>query len=73
MEKCAFCNADGDFLVVPQQGSYGSYRVCGKLQVFWRSNIPPYGFVFSVDLSDCPSRGYIAEVLVHSQLLDLGP
>lgn len=21
MDNCAFCNADGDFLIVPQQGS----------------------------------------------------
>ncbi|GJZ76679.1 homogentisate 1,2-dioxygenase [Tanacetum coccineum] len=82
MEKCAFCNADGDFLVVPQQGKHlhakwamDHYRVCGKLQVSPGEVIfLPQGFRFSVDLSDGPSRGYVAEVFgTHFQLLDLGP
>lgn len=33
MDNCAFCNADGDFLIVPQQGS--KYITC-FLIVLWK-------------------------------------
>lgn len=32
MDGCAFCNADGDFLIVPQQGSESSGLQTTKIQ-----------------------------------------
>ncbi|KAL5697945.1 homogentisate 1,2-dioxygenase [Ranunculus cassubicifolius] len=75
MENCAFCNADGDFLVVPQQGRLWITTECGKLQVSpGEIVVLPQGFRFSVDLPDGPSSGYVAEIFgTHFQLPDLGP
>ncbi|XP_072981924.1 homogentisate 1,2-dioxygenase [Typha latifolia] len=75
MNGCAFCNADGDFLIVPQQGRLLITTECGKLQVSpGEIVVIPQGFRFSVDLPDGPSRGYIAEIFgTHFQLPDLGP
>lgn len=75
MDSCAFCNADGDFLIVPQKGRLWITTECGRLQVSPGEIIVlPQGFRFSVDLPDGPSRGYVAEVFgVHFQLPDLGP
>ncbi|GJU65723.1 homogentisate 1,2-dioxygenase [Tanacetum coccineum] len=75
MENCAFCNADGDFLIVPQQGRLWITTECGKLQVSpGEVVILPQGFRFSVNLPDGPSRGYVSEVFgTHFQLPDLGP
>ncbi|PIA57977.1 hypothetical protein AQUCO_00500124v1 [Aquilegia coerulea] len=75
MENCAFCNADGDFLVVPQEGRLWITTECGKLQVSPGEIIVlPQGFRFDVNLPDGPSRGYVAEVFgTHFQLPDLGP
>ncbi|GJU79239.1 homogentisate 1,2-dioxygenase [Tanacetum coccineum] len=54
---------------------YGSLQSVWKItSVSWRSNIPPSRIPFFVDLSDGPSRGYVAEVFgTHFQLPDLGP
>nr|KJB13252.1 hypothetical protein B456_002G065000 [Gossypium raimondii] len=75
MDNCAFCNADGDFLVVPQQGRLWITTECGRLQVSpGEIVVLPQGFRFVVDLPDGPSRGYVAEVFgTHFQLPDLGP
>ncbi|PKI37681.1 hypothetical protein CRG98_041974 [Punica granatum] len=75
MEDCAFCNADGDFLVVPQKGRLWITTECGRLQVSpGEVVVLPQGFRFSVDLPDGPSRGYVAEIFgTHFQLPDLGP
>ncbi|KAF9588131.1 hypothetical protein IFM89_007607 [Coptis chinensis] len=75
MENSAFCNADGDFLVVPQKGRLCVTTECGKLQVSpGEVVVLPQGFRFSIDLPDGPSRGYVAEVFgTHFQLPDLGP
>eukprot|EP00252_Welwitschia_mirabilis_P024120 TRINITY_DN7032_c0_g1_i1.p1 TRINITY_DN7032_c0_g1~~TRINITY_DN7032_c0_g1_i1.p1 ORF type:complete len:464 (+),score=71.45 TRINITY_DN7032_c0_g1_i1:262-1653(+) len=74
MENCAFCNADGDFLIVPQQGRLWITTELGKLQVSpGEIAVLQQGFRFSVDLPDGPSRGYILEVFgSHFQLPDLG-
>ncbi|KAF6158429.1 hypothetical protein GIB67_022026 [Kingdonia uniflora] len=75
MEYCAFCNADGDFLIVPQEGRLWIDTECGKLQLSpGEIGVLPQGFRFSITLPDGPSRGYIAEVFgSHYQLPDLGP
>ncbi|KAJ8765231.1 hypothetical protein K2173_011911 [Erythroxylum novogranatense] len=64
MDNCAFCNADGDFLIVPQQGRLWISTECGKLQVSpGEIAVIPQGFRFAVALPDGPSRGYVAEIL----------
>jgi homogentisate 1,2-dioxygenase len=75
MENCAFCNADGDFLIVPQKGRLWITTECGKLQVSpGEIVVLPQGFRFAVNLPDGPSRGYVAEIFgTHFQLPDLGP
>ncbi|KAG9446114.1 hypothetical protein H6P81_012242 [Aristolochia fimbriata] len=75
MDNCAFCNADGDFLIVPQKGRLWITTECGRMQVSpGEIVVLPQGFRFSVYLPDGPSRGYIAEVFgTHFQLPDLGP
>lgn len=75
MDNCAFCNADGDFLIVPQKGRLSITTECGKLQVSpGEIVVLPHGFRFVVDLPDGPSRGYVAEIFgAHFQLPDLGP
>lgn len=75
MDGCAFCSADGDFLLVPQMGKLWITTECGKLQVTpGEIVVIPQGFRFSVDLPDGPSRGYVAEIFgTHFQLPDLGP
>ncbi|KAJ4846351.1 hypothetical protein Tsubulata_021403 [Turnera subulata] len=75
MHNSALCNADGDFLVIPQKGRLWITTECGKLQVSpGEILVLPQGFRFSVDLPDGLSRGYVAEVFgTHFQLPDLGP
>ncbi|XP_008784438.2 homogentisate 1,2-dioxygenase isoform X2 [Phoenix dactylifera] len=75
MEGCAFCNADGDFLIVPQKGRLLITTECGKLQVSpGEMVVLPQGFRFAINLPDGPSRGYVAEVFgTHFQLPELGP
>ncbi|KAK4767848.1 hypothetical protein SAY87_002989 [Trapa incisa] len=75
MDKCAFCNADGDFLLVPQKGRLWITTECGRLQVSPDEIVVlPQGFRFAIDLPDGPSRGYVAEIFgTHFQLPDLGP
>ncbi|XP_062011497.1 homogentisate 1,2-dioxygenase [Rosa rugosa] len=75
MDDRAFCNADGDFLIVPQLGRLWITTECGRLLVSpGEIAVLPQGFRFAVDLPDGPSRGYVAEVFgTHFQLPDLGP
>ncbi|XP_020531640.1 homogentisate 1,2-dioxygenase isoform X2 [Amborella trichopoda] len=75
MDSCAFCSADGDFLIVPQKGRLWLTTECGRLQICpGEIVVLPQGFRFSVDLPDGPSRGYVAEVFgTHFQLPELGP
>lgn len=75
MEGCAFANADGDFLIVPQQGRLWITTELGRLQVSpGEIVVLQQGFRYSVDLPDGPSRGYVVEVFGgHFQLPDLGP
>ena len=73
------CNADGDFLIVPQQGNLLIVTELGKLHVqTCEIVVIPRGVRFSVvpDLGeDCTfARGYILEVFKgHFELPGLGP
>ncbi len=74
MVDSAFCNSDGDFLIVPQEGvlhirtEFGLMDVApGEICVIQR------GMRFAVSV-DGPSRGYINEIFkAHFILPDLGP
>jgi len=77
--KC-MCNADGDFLIVPQQGTLCLVTEMGRLLVHpCEIVVIPRGIKFSVDLQleeeGCPfARGYILEVFKgHFELPGLGP
>lgn len=74
--KKAFYSADGDFLIVAQQGALDIRTELGRLLV--RPNeivVIPRGIRYRVDLVDGePIRGYILELYEgHFQLPELGP
>ncbi|KAF9048822.1 homogentisate 1,2-dioxygenase [Panaeolus papilionaceus] len=75
MDKKAFCNTDGDMLILPQQGRLDIQTEFGKLMV--RSGelcVIQRGMKFKVTLPDGPSRGYIQEIYgAHYTLPELGP
>ncbi|XP_065838067.1 homogentisate 1,2-dioxygenase-like [Oscarella lobularis] len=74
MENKCLYNADGDLLIVPQQGVLKITTEFGKMQVTLNEIcVIQQGMRFSVDVSG-PSRGYILEVFNgHFRLPDLGP
>ncbi|KAJ4245818.1 hypothetical protein NW762_013942 [Fusarium torreyae] len=73
--KRAFYSADGDFLIVAQQGALDIRTELGRLLV--RPNeiaVIPRGVRFRVDLVNGSVRGYILELFQgHFQLPELGP
>eukprot|EP00300_Choanocystis_sp_HF-7_P002181 c11695_g1_i1.p1 GENE.c11695_g1_i1~~c11695_g1_i1.p1 ORF type:complete len:355 (+),score=61.34 c11695_g1_i1:318-1382(+) len=71
----AFCNADGDLLLIPQQGSLAIRTEFGRLHVAPNEIcVIQRGMRFSIDLPDGPSRGYVSELYEgHFELPDLGP
>jgi len=75
MDNKAFCNNDGDMLILPQQGRLDVQTEFGKLMV--RSGellVIQRGMKFKVLLPDGPSRGYIQEIFgSHYELPELGP
>ncbi|OLL21627.1 Homogentisate 1,2-dioxygenase [Neolecta irregularis DAH-3] len=76
MDNHAFYNADGDFLVVPQQGTLDIQTELGNLLV--RENeicVLPRGLKWRISLPNGPVRGYILEICTvnHFELPDLGP
>ncbi|KAJ1951227.1 hypothetical protein EC988_004105 [Linderina pennispora] len=75
MDKRAFCNSDGDLLIVPQQGRLDVQTEFGPIMVAPNEiAVIQRGIRFSVGLPDGPSRGYILEVYDnHFELPDLGP
>ncbi|CAH9115655.1 unnamed protein product [Cuscuta europaea] len=75
MENCAFCNADGDFLIVPQKGRLWVTTECGRLEVKpGEIVVIPQGLRFAINLPDGDSLGYVGEIFgTHFQLPDLGP
>ncbi|CAH1996152.1 unnamed protein product [Acanthoscelides obtectus] len=74
MEKRAFYNADGDFLIVPQLGTLKITTEFGQMSV--KPNeiaVIQQGMRFKVEISQT-SRGYILEVFGrHFTIPDLGP
>ncbi|KAK6618616.1 hypothetical protein RUM43_013007 [Polyplax serrata] len=73
INKCLY-NSDGDFLIVPQQGSLKITTEFGKLVVHPNEIfVIQQGMKFNVAVSG-PSRGYILEVYNdHFRLPNLGP
>ena len=67
-------NADGDFLIVPQQGTLDIVTEFGKMEVAPNEIcVIQQGMRFSVNVNG-PSRGYVCEVFNgHFRLPDLGP
>jgi len=74
MQNKSFYNADGDLLIVPQQGQLDIRTEFGCLEVSpGEICVIPRGIQFSVTLEE-PSRGYVLEVYNgHFRLPDLGP
>ncbi|KAG9237055.1 homogentisate 1,2-dioxygenase [Amylocarpus encephaloides] len=63
MSQKAFVNSDGDFLIVPQQGSLDIQTEFGPLYVQpGEICVIQRGQRFRVELPDGPSRGYILEI-----------
>ncbi|KAJ2007262.1 hypothetical protein GGI04_001586 [Coemansia thaxteri] len=75
MDKRAFCNSDGDLLIVPQQGRLDIATEFGQIMAAPNEIVViQRGIRFCVSLPDGPSRGYILEVYDgHFELPDLGP
>jgi len=74
MDRRAFQNADGEMLIVPQQGELTIVTELGRFEVTpLQIALIPRGLRFRVELSG-PSRGYVAENYGQPfRLPDLGP
>jgi len=74
MTQRAFVNADGEMLLVPQQGALTVTTELGVLQVApGEIALLPRGMAFKVAV-DGPSRGYVCENYgAHFRLPELGP
>ena len=75
MQHRAFVNADGEMLLVPQQGRLRIVTEMGRLDVKpGEIALLPRGVAFKVELLDGPSRGYVCENYgAHFRLPELGP
>ena len=75
MERRAFVDADGELLIVPQQGRLVITSEMGVLHVQpGEIGLVPRGVVFKVELPEGPSRGYVCENYgAHFRLPELGP
>ena len=75
MSSRALINADGEMLLVPQQGRLVVTTELGVLNVSpGEIAVVPRGMLFSVGLPDGPSRGYVCENYgAHFRLPELGP
>ena len=75
MTERAFCNADGEMLIVPQQGRLRLVTELGVLETTpGEIALIPRGMRFRADLPDGPSRGYICENFGAAfRLPELGP
>jgi homogentisate 1,2-dioxygenase len=75
MGRRAFVNADGEMLLVPQQGRIVLTTEMGQLVVApGEIALLPRGIAFRVDLPDGPSRGYVCENYGAAfRLPELGP
>ena len=62
MSHKVFYNADGEMMIVPQQGSLRLVTELGTLHVEPREiGVIPRGMRFRVELPDGPARGYLCE------------
>ncbi|KFA72669.1 hypothetical protein S40288_03357 [Stachybotrys chartarum IBT 40288] len=75
MKNRAFCNNDGDMLILPQEGRLDIQTEFGRLMVRpGELFVVQAGLRFSVQLPDGIGRGYIQEVYgSHYELPELGP
>ena len=75
MQRRAFVNADGEMLLVPQQGRLRLVTELGRLDVApGEIALVPRGVAFKVEVPDGPSRGYVCENYgAHFRLPELGP
>lgn len=75
MGRRALVNADGELLLVPQQGRLLLRTECGVLEVRpGEIALLPRGLAFRVDLPEGPSRGYVCENYgALFRLPELGP
>src|SRR5690606_30167960 len=75
MDRRAFVNADGELLVVPQQGRLVITTELGVLDVKpGEIAVLPRGLAFKVAVPDGPSRGYVCENYgAQFRLPELGP
>ncbi|OIW32644.1 homogentisate 1,2-dioxygenase [Coniochaeta ligniaria NRRL 30616] len=75
MKKRAFCNNDGDMLILPQEGRLDIQTEYGRLMVGpGELVVIQAGMKFAVGLPDGVGRGYIQEVYgSHYELPELGP
>jgi len=75
MDGRVFVNADGELLIIPQQGTLDIQTELGRLDVAPGSiAIIPRGMKFRVQLTDGDARGYVAENYgAPLRLPDLGP
>ena len=75
MDRRVFANADGELLIIPQQGTIELQTELGRLEVAPGSvALVPRGMKFRVTLSDGAARGYVAENYgMPFRLPELGP
>lgn len=75
MQGRYFCDADGELLIVPQQGRLLIATELGVIEIEPQQiAVIPRGIRFRVDLPDGASRGYVAENFGSAlRLPDLGP
>lgn len=75
MQGRYFYDAEGELLIVPQQGRITLRTECGVLALEPQEiAVIPRGVRFSVDLPDGEARGYVCENFgAHLRLADLGP
>ena len=75
MGRRALVNADGEMLLVPQQGRLRITTECGLLDLKpGEVALLPRGMAFKIDLPDGESRGYVAENYGAAfRLPELGP
>ena len=75
MDRRVFANADGELLIIPQQGAIELQTELGRLQVAPGSVARvPRGMKFRVQLLDSQARGYVAENYGSPfRLPELGP
>ena len=75
MVNQAFCNNDGNMLIVPQQGRLDIQTEMGRMMVRpGELCVIQAGIRFKVSLPDGPVRGYINEIFgTHWELPELGP